>query len=58
MTGMTIARFAAVLLLVAASTVFASGERVTFELPDMNGKTVRSADLESRYTLLVYQGMP
>ena len=48
----------AALLALGAGAALADVERVTFELPDTTGKVVRSADLTSRYTLLVYQGMP
>lgn len=51
-------RLAVLLGLTLATVALARGERVTFELPDTEGRIVRSADLQSRYTLLVYQGMP
>ena len=44
------------LLLVAASAV--ATERVSFALPDHNGRVQTVADFKSRYILLVYQGIP
>ena len=58
MSSSRIGSLAAVALLALAGGATAGGERVTFELPDMDGTVVRSSDLTSRYALLVYQGMP
>ena len=52
-----------VAIIFASAAIFATAgraqeARLTFELEDAAGETVKSSDFASRYLLLVYQGVP